>query len=98
MGENSGSLHSYPNIPVVLEMNGAEDLEQLKVIKVSYSDPASIESADLAGAAKDILAFTRQGRHKTALQHNCRRAKQLSPQNIALIYKQLFTQQEPLEC
>jgi hypothetical protein len=93
-GENSGSLHSYPSLPVILEMNGAEVLEDLKVIKVAYSDPLSIDSADLISAAQEIISLTRGGGYKKALQHNTRRAKQLTPLSIARSYAALFTKVE----
>jgi hypothetical protein len=89
-GESSGSLHRGLSVPVILEMNGAEVLEDLRVIKVPYSDPLDASSADWNTAAMQILADVRSGDYRAHLAHNAAQAKKFSPQSVAEQYIELF--------
>jgi hypothetical protein len=82
-GESSGSVHEYPCIPVIVEMNGAERLEELEVIKLPYLNQADINSVDFASGAEQIAAAIQSRRVKTMLNRNIDAAKRLSPHEIA---------------
>ena len=53
-GESSGSLHRGVSVPVILEMNGAEALEDLRVVKVPYDNSLEAGEADWGAAAEEI--------------------------------------------
>ena len=83
-GESSGSLHMGVSIPVILEMNGSEDIEELQVIKVPYDTTSmAISSADFAAAAQDILGMITNGSYKAALQNNHVQAKKYNNEYVA---------------
>jgi len=89
-GESSGSLHRGVSIPVILEMNGAEILEDLRVIKVPYADPGNASSADWGAAADRVVSMVKSGQFKAQLAHNAGQAKKFSPFVVAERYLELF--------
>jgi hypothetical protein len=89
-GENSGSLHQYPSVPIVFEMNGGEVMEDLKVIRVPYANDENGVCGDFAVAADKILDWIRTDRLKKSLRHNQRRAEALGPKAVARYYQDLF--------
>jgi hypothetical protein len=91
-GENSGSLHQYPCIPVIFEMNGAEVFEDLKVIRVPYKDDEAGMRGDFATAAKEILKWLRTDQFIDSVRHNQLRAEALSPAAVARCYEGLFAE------
>jgi hypothetical protein len=82
-GENSGSLHIRPSIPVVIEMNGAERTEKLEAVRVPYGDVNSITSILLENAAVQIAELIYSGQYRKMLAHNVSRAEKLSPRYVA---------------
>lgn len=89
-GENSGSLHHYPSIPIIFEMNGAEVMEDLKVIRVPYKNGSHGVIGDFSSAADEIIDWIQTDRLKKSLRHNQRRAEALGPSAVARAYQELF--------
>jgi hypothetical protein len=70
-GESSGSLHLGVSYPVIIEMNGSENIEGLKVIKAPYNKATGdIESVDFAEAAAQICKVIDDGSYVDSLKHN----------------------------
>ena len=83
-GESSGSLHMNVSIPVILEMNGSEKIEELEVIKVPYDTSTMVvSSADFSAAAQGILTMITDGSYQTALQHNYEQAQKYNNEYVA---------------
>lgn len=90
-GESSGSVHSGVSIPVILEMNNSDKIEDLKVIKVPYNHKTkNIKSIDLHHAAEEILLSINSGRYINDLNHNFIQAKHFNNRSIAMRYLKLF--------
>lgn len=88
--ENSGSLHSAPSIPVVVEMNGAERTEDLAVIKILKGATSRVSDCDFSRAADAIVDVVSHDEVPGLLRHNHQRAVAQSPQAIAQQYLDLF--------
>jgi hypothetical protein len=86
LGESSGSIHASAGIPVILEMNGSERIEQLEVIKVPYSDPVNVECADIEAAAQEIVNVIATSRHLYMLANNRRMARTWNHKKVAKLY------------
>ncbi len=86
LGESSGSIHASAGIPVILEMNGSERIEQLEVIKVPYSDSSRIDSADIRSAAQQIVKVIDSNEYIRMLSHNRLMAHKWSYQEVAKLY------------
>jgi hypothetical protein len=89
-GESSGSLHRGVSIPVILEMNGAEVLEDLRVVKVPYANPVDADKADWGAAAEEIVSLVKSGKYKAQMAHNAAQARKYSPGAVAQKYLDLF--------
>lgn len=89
-GESSGSAHSSTGIPVVFEMNGAEAIEQLQVIKVPYSSFFDRDSADFAGGARMIMSSICSKDFLKMLNHNSTSAQKFNNTYVAGKYLELF--------
>jgi len=89
-GENSGSLHSSPSIPVIIEMNGAERTEDLAVVKVLRGTSAQVVSCDFQRAAAAIADIINSNETEKLLRHNQARAQLLTPEFVAGKYLDLF--------
>lgn len=90
-GESSGSLHSGVSVPVILEMNGSEHIEDLVVIRVPYNhETMGIESADFKQAAGMIIGTIMDGSYSDSLRHNLEQAKKFNNRYVARQYVQLF--------
>jgi hypothetical protein len=85
-GESSGSLHSSNGIPVIFEMNGSDRIENLKAVKVPYSDSSDVSSADFESAALQIATLVRSGEYKSWLNHNREMAKVWSCNTVGKLY------------
>jgi len=90
MGEVSGSAHTAPSIPVILEMNGAEIIEELRVIKVPYTDANNISSVDFEKGAEMVLNSIEDGSYKDMLFNNLKQSKAWNNTRIGKEYLNLF--------
>jgi hypothetical protein len=89
-GESSGSAHSGVSIPVVWEMNGAEAVEDLAVVKVPYTSRDAWRSADFSEGARLIAQSIRSGQFERDLDKNLGRARTMNPAWVAEQYIRLF--------
>lgn len=89
-GESSGTLHISSGIPVILEMNGADVIEDLRVIKVPYRDISDLDSIDFVQGASRIIASINDGSYKKMLEHNLQQAKVWDNTRVAMEYINLF--------
>ena len=90
MGESSGSAHTSASIPVVLEMNGAESIEELKVIKVPYGEAKDISSIDFREGAKMVFDSIENGTYKDMLVHNLKQSEAWNNTRIGREYLNLY--------
>lgn len=90
-GESSGSLHASSGIPVIFEMNGAERIENLMVVKVPYSDPTTAESANLRAAALNMNCLIESGEYHSYQKHNKEIAAIFSPTKVAQLHAEYLT-------
>jgi hypothetical protein len=90
IGESSGSIHASAGIPVILEMNGSERIEQLEVVKVPYSDAGNVKSADLSAAARQIVDKIGSNEYLQMLRHNRMMAYKWRHQEVAKLYLNFF--------
>jgi hypothetical protein len=86
MGESSGSLHASAGIPVIFEMNGSERIENLKTIKVPYSNPNDADAADIDSAARQIATLLDTGEYSQMLIHNREMTRVWNNQSVARLY------------
>lgn len=89
-GENSGSLHSAPSIPVIVEMNGAEKTEDLAVVKVQCGGTARVEDCEFDRAGAGIADLIHTGEVEKLLEHNTKRAAAMTPAAVGSIYAELI--------
>lgn len=90
-GESSGSVHSGVSVPVILEMNGSENIEDLEVVKVPYDKTTmAIDSADFKRAAMAIVEIAKNNEHAGMLQHNFEQAQRFNNEYVARQYLALF--------
>lgn len=90
LGESSGSAHTAISIPVILEMNGAEKIEGLEVIKVPYLDANNIASVDFNEGARRVFTSIKSDRYKNMLSLNLRQSKIWDNTKIGKEYISLF--------
>lgn len=94
-GESSGSLHASRGIPVIAEMNGAEQLEGLQVIKVPYSRETGLSSSlQLDIAAEQIVSCISSLEYRAMLTSNSAAAAQWGPRAVAREYAAFLTELE----
>ncbi len=91
-GESSGSVHSSIGVPVILEMNGSEVIENLKVIKVPYGSRDDIDSIDFKLGAELILDAIRSESYKDMLKHNLAQSKKFNSAFVGSEYIKLLKQ------
>lgn len=89
-GESSGSAHSAISIPVVLEMNGSEAIEDLRVVKVPYGSRDDIGTVDFRAGAESILKSVEDRSYIHMLEHNLEQSKKFTPSYVASEYIKLF--------
>ncbi len=89
-GESSGSAHSSTGIPVILEMNGAENIEKLEVIKIPYTNVEDIGSVNFLKGAQMIINCIDNGNFKTMMRKNFIRSKEFNNTYIAKQYINLL--------
>lgn len=89
-GESSGSVHSSVGVPVILEMNGSEVIENLKVIRVPYGSKENINSIDFKKGAESILAAVNNKSYAEMLKHNLTQSKKFNPAYVGKEYIKLF--------
>jgi hypothetical protein len=92
-GESSGSLHAGVSIPVILEMNGSEIIEDLKVIKVPYASLNDIGSVDYASGAQEIISAIKNKSYISMLKHNLNQAQKFNNTFVAKSYIAIFEKQ-----
>lgn len=83
-GESSGTIYRSISIPVIFEMNGS--LDDLRTIKVPYTDVNNIKSIDLASGAEKIVEVIQNGSYLEMLNHNLQQAKVWDEKRIAQEY------------
>ncbi|HSW47780.1 MAG TPA: hypothetical protein VLG67_01755 [Candidatus Saccharimonadales bacterium] len=91
-GESSGSLHMTLSIPVILEMNGSEKIEDLQVIKIPYGSLSDIRSADFEKGAKMIIETINNGSFRDMLEHNLKQARKFNNTFVARSYIDILNQ------
>ena len=91
-GESSGSLHAGVSVPVILEMNGSEIIEDIRVIKVPYSSLNNIDSVDYVSGAKKIIDSIKDKNYISMLEHNLNQAKKINNTFVAKSYIEIFRQ------
>jgi len=91
-GESSGSVHSSVGVPVILEMNGSEVIEDLKVIKVPYDSRDDINSVDFRAGAELILDSINNRSYEEMLRHNLAQSKKFNSTYVGSEYIKLFEQ------
>lgn len=91
-GESSGSVHSSVGVPVILEMNGSEIIEDVKVIKVPYSSQEDINSVDFKAGAELILNSINDKSYVEMLKHNLEQSKKFNATFVGKEYIKLFDQ------
>ena len=89
-GESSGSVHTRACVPVIFEMNGAERVERLEVVRVPYANAADADSALFDQAAERIVALASGGECVRMLARNADRAAALSAEYVAARYAAIF--------
>lgn len=89
-GESSGSAHAMVSIPVVLEMNGAEQIEDIRVVKIPYGNADNINSVDFVAGAQAIAACIKNGDYTAMLRHNLKQANVWDNTKIGRLYLRLF--------
>ncbi|MEX0616270.1 MAG: hypothetical protein WD231_00490 [Candidatus Woykebacteria bacterium] len=89
-GESSGSVHSSVGVPVILEMNGSEIIEDVKVIKVPYSSKEDIHSIDFKAGADLILKSIEDSSYQEMLKHNLEQSKKFNSTFVGSEYVKLF--------
>ncbi len=92
LGESSGSAHTAVSIPVVLEMNGAEVVEDIRVIKIPYNNVNDISRIDFTHGAQAMIRSIRNGSYKDMLRHNAQQAEIWNNARIGKEYVQLFNE------
>lgn len=90
MGESSGSVHTSVSVPVILEMNGAESIEELRVIKVPYRDAHDISTINFEEGAKTIFASIKNGNYRDMLSNNLKQSDVWDNTRIGKEYLNLF--------
>ncbi|HLC48881.1 MAG TPA: hypothetical protein VJI96_00645 [Candidatus Andersenbacteria bacterium] len=91
-GESSGSVHSSVGIPVILEMNGSEVIENLKTIKIPYGSIEDIHSINFHAGADLILKSIADESYKAMLKHNVEQSKMFNSSYVGREYIKLFNQ------
>jgi hypothetical protein len=91
-GESSGSVHSSVGVPVILEMNGSEIIEDLKVIKVPYGSKDDINSIDFKTGANLILKSINDKSYENMLKHNLAQSKKFNSTYVGSEYIKLLNQ------
>lgn len=91
-GESSGSAHSSVGVPVILEMNGSEAIENLKVIKVPYGSKEDINSVDFKAGAKLVLDAVVSKSYEAMLNHNLAQSKKFNSTYVGSEYIKLFAE------
>jgi hypothetical protein len=86
MGESSGSLHASSGIPVIFEMNGSERIENLKTVKVPYSNPKCADAADMKSAGRQIVTLLDSGEYRQMLLHNREVTSLWNNRSVARLY------------
>ena len=88
-GESSGSLHLSRGIPVVIECNNTDVLEDIDLIKVPHE--GSIASLDIDTAARDIVAIINdKDRMNNMFLKNQKAVEIFSAKAIAAMYVETF--------
>lgn len=90
LGESSGSLHVRSCIPVVFEVNGAERVEELNIVRVPYEAPENLRGIDMDSAAAEIVELVNSGAHDVMLANNVNSARRFSPRYVADRYADVF--------
>lgn len=91
-GESSGTLHASTGIPIILEMNGAEKIENLKVIKIPYGNIKDIKSINFVLGAKEIIEAINSNSYVEMLKHNLKQSLFWNNTRIASEYVKLFNE------
>lgn len=89
-GESSGSIHMGVSVPVILEMNGAENIENLKTIRMPYGSLEDIGTIDFASGAQEIISKIDSGDYVKMLEHNLGQARKFNKTFVAECYAKLF--------
>ncbi len=91
-GESSGSLHASVSIPVILEMNGSDMIEDLKVIRVPYTSLDDIGTIDFISGAQKIIDTIDDTSFTSMLEHNSLQAEKFNNTFVARSYINIFEQ------
>ena len=86
LGESSGSLHASAGIPVVFEMNGSEIIENIKTVKIPYSDSDDVATADFKSAARRIVDLVDSGKYQELLDHNRETCRVWNKRSVGRLY------------
>jgi len=89
-GESSGTIYRSISIPVIFEMNGS--IDDLRTIKVPYTDVNNIKSIDLPSGAKKIVEVIQDDSYVEMLNHNLQQAKAWNEKHIAKEYLELLNE------
>lgn len=89
-GESSGSAHASLSIPVIFEINNAEKVEDVNVVKVPYGSLSNINSVDLNNGAQQIIDLIHSRKYVDMLKHNLEQSKKFNNMEIAKQYIELF--------
>lgn len=91
-GESSGTLHASTGIPVILEMNGAEIIEDLRVVKIPYRSVSDINTIDFTTGARKIVELIKDNSHVALLKHNLKQSLLWNNTKIVANYIALFNE------
>lgn len=90
LGESSGSAHSMVSIPVVAEINDADLVEDLRLIKVPYGNASDINTLDFKQGAKQIVESIGNNSFRDMWNHNAIQSEIWNNARIGKEYSALF--------
>lgn len=90
LGESSGSAHSSVSIPVAAEMNDADLVEDVQLIKIPYEDVNDIGTLDFKEGAKQIIDSINDDRFRDMWKHNLMQSEIWDNARICKEYLALF--------
>lgn len=90
LGESSGSAHSMVSIPVVAEINDADLVEDMRLIKVPYGNANDINTLDFKQGAKRIVDSIDNNSFRDMWNHNATQSEIWNNDRIGKEYIELF--------
>lgn len=90
LGESSGSAHSSVSIPVAAEINDADLVEDVQLIKIPYENVNDVGTLDFKEGAKQIIDSINDNRFRDMWKHNLIQSEIWDNTRIGKEYLALF--------